>query len=49
MNPDERDMPNNDLSLNEARQYFRETGKPIPYEGTYYKNMHREENKTKVA
>lgn len=38
LNPDERDMPNNDLSLNEAREYFRKTGKPIPYEGTYYKN-----------
>ncbi len=37
MNPDERDMPNNDLSLNEARAYYRKTGKPISYEGTCYK------------
>ena len=36
MNPDVRDMPNNDLSLNEAKAYFRKTGKRIPYEGTYY-------------
>ena len=45
LNPDERDMPNNDLSLNEARAYFRKTGKPIPYEGTYYKKMHSHDEK----
>lgn len=43
-NPNERDMPNNDLSLNEARALFRETGKYIPYEGTYYKIRHKNKN-----
>jgi|GEM_PF-610491 len=42
MDPDERDMANNDLSLNEAKEYYRKTGKPIPYEGTYY-NKKKEE------
>lgn len=35
-NPHERDMPNNDLSLVEAKEFFRKTGKAIPYKGTYY-------------
>lgn len=43
-NPDERDMPNNDLSLNEAKEYYRKTGKPIPYEGTYYKKKDQDKD-----
>ena len=42
-NPDVGDMPNNDMSLNEARAYYREKGEPIPYKGTYYAKGARRE------